>query len=132
MILIEPSDKFEVTIDEAVFTISPYSKKQNLELEKCVRMEKGEEVVDVDKQMDLVFKYCIKDIKGVKKPDGSDFEFKFVDGELIQEHIDLLRMSIKASRIYLGINAVRMEQFSGQVKNHLGEELGIELSYLGK
>lgn len=131
MILIEPKDKFELKIEDATFIVSPYSKKQQLEIEKCVRMEKGEEVIDIDKQMDLVFKFCIKEIKGVKKPDGSDFKFEFNEnGELIQDHIDAIRMSVKASRVYTGMIALRMGQL-GQVKNSNGEDIGIEIKYLG-
>lgn len=131
MIILEPNDKFELKLDDATFILSPFSKKQQLELDKCVKMESGEEIIDIDKQMHLTFKFCIKDIKGIKKPDGSEFKFDFDEnGQLSDEHVDILRMNVSSSRVYMGMIALRMGNF-GEVKNHAGESLGMELNYLG-
>ena len=131
MIILQPSDKFEIKCDGAVFTVSPYTKAQELELEKCVSINAGEEVIDIREQQRLVFKFCIKAIEGVKKASGEEFVFRFDDnGCLCDEHADLMIMNISSSKVYLGLLSLRQGK-TGTITTHDGGEPDMELNYLG-
>lgn len=130
MIMLSPSDKFEIKCDGATFIVSPYTREQEVELEKCIQIVSGNEVLDEKRQQKLVFKFCVKSITGVKRPDGTDFIFDFKDGVLSDEHAEMMVMNVSSSKVFLGLLSLRMGRL-GNIKTTDGSEVDMEIKYLG-
>lgn len=94
------TDRFDVEIDNIVVSLSPLDYKVKADMQANVIAGKPMDAAV------LALKHCIKDVKGLKLADGSDYELKF-DGDSLSEDTisDLLNIpeSSKLNVIAIGL-----------------------------
>ena len=117
MLIIPPGQLVRVQIDDATFTITPLSAQQRQEITQYKKTKSGEPQVDHNAMACLALKHGLKEARGLKLLDGSDFKLKFEDGKLCDEHCQLLIDSTVTVYHF----ALKMSQ--GQIQDTAGVEI---------
>lgn len=132
MLLVDSSDRFKCKIEDAVFTLSTIEYEKSKEIAECTFIEAGEQRQDIVKAMKLTMKYSIRGIEGVQGMDGKPYPFKWDEsGYLEDKHVNIIFNNSVADKLYVAINAVKRGDL-GKVETANGDELDIEVEYLGK
>ena len=86
MILYRPTDVIKVKFDSVVFTISPLSTEQKMEIKRrAVKYLQGNETVDEFALVQSSLMHSLKSVKGIHYLDGTEFELEFDENGLAKE-----------------------------------------------
>lgn len=77
MIIYRLTDRIPVKIDDLTFWVAPMSFAEKLALNQAVKTTGGVEVMDAAKVAFLTIKFSVKEVEGIKLPDGSDYPLSF-------------------------------------------------------
>lgn len=97
-----PTDKIKINIGGVDVFVSPFTKEQRKTVTAAaMKIGSGDIETDEMEAAFLAIKYCVKDVKGLELPDGSEYELEFEEnGDLKDECInDLLNIEIGAPLI---------------------------------
>lgn len=94
MIVYKTTDRIPLKFGEIKVWISPLSFEQKTNILAATKMKSGVEVSDPSKQTFLSLKYGVKEIEGLKNPDGSDYRLELDENgvltdECLSDLIDL-------------------------------------------
>jgi hypothetical protein len=84
MKILRVTDRIKIMANEIEIIISPLTYAQKIEISNCVRMNAGNQVVDVQKTAMLTLAYSIKEIKGITTFSDTDYELEFLDDNKTQ------------------------------------------------
>lgn len=93
MIIYRPTDRIRVQVGEVVLKVAPLTYEQKTQLLSHTVMRNGEPVRDGARSSFLTLKKAIKEVEKLpelKYADGSPVEFKWEDGELSEESLEVL------------------------------------------
>lgn len=84
MKILRVSDRIKIMANEIEIIISPLTYSQKIDISNCVKMDSGNQMVDVQKTAMLTLAYSIKDIKGITTFSDTDYELEFLDDNKTQ------------------------------------------------
>ena len=91
MIVYPLSYRIPVKIGEITFWISPLSYGAKQEVLSLVKVVAGEETGDRDLRERALIKHGVKEVEGLKLPDGSDYKLEFdPSGALTEESLEVV------------------------------------------
>ncbi len=107
------SDRFTLKIEEVEITVKPLNMYHKDEIDACYMMEGGVKQVDAGKQIHLLLKYLVDDVKGIHDYDGKEYVVEKLDGHLTDDCVmELLNTPFSDKLIYSAF----------QLKNNIPEK----------
>ncbi len=97
MIIYPPSYRIPVKLGDVTFWLSPLTFGAKQEVHACVKMKAGEEVGDVDRRLYTVLKLSLRDVEGLKLPDGTPFVLEFDPSGAVTE--DAMAVVLQADQL---------------------------------
>ena len=121
MIIYKSTDRIPIKIGALGLTLAPLTFEQKKTLFSNVKQRAGKPVEDVEDAAKKALKYSIKEIKGAKQWDGSDFKLNFDNqGNLIDSCVEALMNLSDSGKI--------MDSVSKIMSNRLADEVeGVEI-----
>lgn len=131
MIVYSSSDRFSLKVDGVEFLLSPLTQKQKLDVLSVGQINNGEQGKSLDMAMKTI-QYCLKGVKGIERPDGSEFEIKMDKGVASEESIDTL-MNCQVSDTVMSACMQFLNGIPDKIVNPVSGEAmdGVEFSYSG-
>jgi hypothetical protein len=131
MKILRVSDRVSIKANGIELLISPLSYAQKIEISNCVKMDAGNQMVDIQKTAMLTLAYSIKSVKGVTTFSDSDYELEFTDEsktKLTEECTGELIAVFASTNLFGIINSV----LSGKLEVENAEGVTIEVLPKGK
>lgn len=120
------SDRIHIKIDDITFVIAPLNYLRKQELAECTKLQDGKETFDLLKAQIYYIKYALKEVKGIKNYDGSDYELEF-EGDCLTDNCvsEILNLEQREK-----LNIVAWQQLNGikELEDVEGVELEVKTS----
>ena len=115
MIVYLPEDRIRLKIGDIEISVAPLSSGAMDKLSTLITQQAGEKTVNHRQTVIETLRYGVKDLRGVKRPDGSDLKLEFEGDGLTDSSVDVL--------MRLGYN-VELVNVATKLMNSLERELG--------
>lgn len=131
MIVYSKDDRFSLDMGEVQFVLSPLSQKQKMEILSLGRISNGEESKSLDMAMKTI-QYCLKEVHGIQRGDGSEYVLEMENGLATEDAIDTI-MNCQLSEKLISSCMQFLSGVPDKIINPVsGEELdGVQFKYLG-